>query len=276
MDFHPTDLHILAKKYKRLFEKYSINAAGYQVNDKEFYWVNYYRFGKMVGHAVISPNVAKDQDYKEAFNYLSKSAQLRSNLSSDGGFRANINMRSFEVMEKFFKQVLEEVDLDNDREVIEGCRNTMQRILKLQERLVELYKSYYQQEIKIQEGTEKFHTNEYLEFVLDCTCEIDYIQYTQLNLQYEMIPSLKYIRKLINKVKHLKELMNPEIKVYLGEFINSETDLRKSIRNVTYTSELNKQLSLEKHMEIIRKVLLQSVQDVTEEIVKELRFPELK
>lgn len=119
----------------------------YIINNHEFYWVNYLRSEKLIGVAIISPNADSNiNEYKQAYYYLSKSSQLRSNLSTDGGFRANKNMSSFIVMEKFLATILERVGLKSDRKVVVECHETMKHILALQERLVELFNSYYQKE----------------------------------------------------------------------------------------------------------------------------------
>lgn len=277
MEFYNKEIHMLAKKHRKLFENIFINPGGLLINNHRFYWVNYLRFGKLVGVAVVSPNNVKEiHEFKEAFYHLSRSSQIRSNLTRDGGFRANINMKSFVVMEKFLSTILEETELMNDRKIIVDCHITMQNILNLQNRLVEVYKSYQQKEIKFHEGTEEFESREYLEFVIDCAIEIDYIQFTQLTLQYEAITNFDLLKKMINKNKDLKSYMNTEIRVYLNEFINSRTDLLNNIKELTYTPEINQKLSKERHMEISREVLLQTVDNVTFELLNDLRFPDLK
>ncbi|WP_010098596.1 hypothetical protein [Ornithinibacillus scapharcae] len=274
MDFYPTKIHELAKKHKKLFEKYFINPGGSLINEHEFYWVSYLRFGKLVGSAVISPsNITDKQEYEQAFYHLSKSSQLRSKLTKDGGFRANINMGTFTVMEKFLAAIQKEVILKNDKQIVVDCHETMLSILSLQDSLVDIFKSYQQEEIKFHEGREKFDSIEYIEFVIDCICEIDYIQFTQLTLQYEAISKFNSLKRIVNKNKNLKTHMTYEIKVYLEEFIKSKTDLLKSIKKLMYTSEINMQTSKLRHMEITREVLLETVREVTEELLQDLRFP---
>ncbi|GGA81474.1 hypothetical protein [Ornithinibacillus halotolerans] len=275
MDIHSVELHNIAKKYKRLFESYSINAGGCLINNHEFYWVNYYRLGKMVGHAVISPNEVMDKDeYKQAFHYLARSSQIRANLSTNGGFRARINMESFRIIERFLDNILLVVD-EEDKQVVSKCLGSIQSNLNLQDRIVEIYNSFHQKEEKIQKGEVKFCTDEYLEFTLDCLWEIEYLQYTQFTLQYDAIPLLEYIKKLTNKNRNVKKLVSSEINLYLKEFIKSKDSLFNSIKNLTFHPEIAPEVSKDRHMTLARDTLLKSIEEVTNEALKDLRFPKL-
>ena len=271
-------LERIANIHKRLLESFRINAGSYKLNNHVFFWVNYYKFGKMNGHAVISADEITNQDeYKKAFYYLSKSSQLRSNLARKGGARAMINMRTFSTTEEFLNTLLKRVEMEGKtKQTVVDCLEAIKKILSLQDELVEKYKTFYQIEDKIHSGRSKYDTEEHLEHALNFICEFDYIQYTQLNTQYDVIPQLEQIKKLSKRDKNIRDCMTNELDIYLKEFINTREDLLNNIKRVTFSPKIGKKLSKEEHMEEVKISLLQSISEVTENAREKLRFPVIK
>ncbi|MUV39197.1 hypothetical protein JNUCC1_03070 [Lentibacillus sp. JNUCC-1] len=265
----------LAKKHKKMFEQYSFNAGGCKVNGDEFYLVNYKRWHKLTGCAVVSPQQPSEQkSYMEAFYLLNNYAQYASLLLIHGEFRANINMTSFERVNAFIDTIssMNKEVSQKDEEIIMNCKAATESILRLQQELVDQYTPFQEKNEHIFNGNKPFITKDDVKEALELIAEVEYIQYQQLLLQYRTIDDFKKLYKICKTDDEMRRYMNAEVKTYINEFISSKENLKKNIKNVTYQKDMD-QLDREQFKELIKAETVKNVEKVNAESLKGLRFP---
>lgn len=104
-------------------------------------------------------------------------------------------MRAFYRIKEFLEEVLKAGSLDtNESKVFNRCLESIQEDINLQDKFIHLFTEYDQKIDKIISQTIYF-TKDDVDFVLKRLVELDYIQYTQLKSQYDIVTDFEYIKK---------------------------------------------------------------------------------
>jgi acyl carrier protein phosphodiesterase len=275
VDSNYDELNKLAKKYKKLFEKMTINFGAYKINQNDYYLVVYKR-KKINGLAIISPqSITNKNECLEALKWLTRYNQFRNIGLVHIGFRADINFDSFYTVQNFLEKVLQNVSLStNEKKIFEESNRALQTIINLQHQLIPAYKSFLEKEQKVELGEIKVITKNHINDMLNFINTADYIQYTQLTTQYNNISVFKEINEMAKNNANIQPFVDSAVKTYLGEFVISKANLRKNIKAVTHVPDLE-QLSKEEHIEVARKTTLQNIDEIAERNKSKLRHPKI-
>lgn len=263
-----------AKRHKKFLETFTINPGSFRINTHDYFFVNYYRFNKMTDCAVVSPTTQAGKNaYMEAFDALMEFAQLTSLILDHGGERSDANMDSFTTMKAFLSDVLNDVgdSLDQEsRSVFTYCLERVDLILNLQERIIELYRDFHQNNQKFHEGDKENFTRQELDESANYLGEIGYIQYRQVVAIYEFIPKFKYIKELNNP--EVNKHVTASVKKYLAEFSRDEEGQRKNVEHLTYQSNMD-ELTKEQHIKLEKDIFYKNLAETNAAARKDLRHP---
>lgn len=263
----------IAKKHKRVFEKYGINPGIYRVNNHDYYFV-YFERKKLTGYAIISPHCSSNSDeYKEAYDWLLKCSQLTNSVYINAGFKAKVDFTSFLSVRDYLEKALEREHLVNgDRELLQTCLHSLHLIIELQQQLIDGYKEFLSNAKQIQLKQNSLITKEYVNGILNFLGEFDYIQYTQMSTQYNTIDEFSKLYEIIKHYSDLNKALDEETKAYLKKFIQSKSNLYKNIKKLAFQPNME-QLSKEEHIKVAKKITLENIEKIKIESLKKLRYP---
>ncbi|WP_175614760.1 hypothetical protein [Piscibacillus halophilus] len=265
-----TDPYLIdkAKAYKKIFESYEISPTHLNYNGKDYYLVTYIqKLTKKTELAIISNNDSSIGESDFAFEKLMIILNFLNSILVKGSDRSRINMEAYKVTSDFLKNVLGEVNLDNDR------RKHYQYALESLEKVLTLHDQHNE---TIQE-TKKFMKNrgnkklyiEDLNLLEDLISELDYIQYQILLTSLNMVDSFKYINDDI-KDNRISRFTNNDIKKYIKEYIKSESTIKQEIKKVNYVDGLDQMTKEEHKSAVIKKYYKEQEKDFVK-LKKEVR-----
>lgn len=265
-------LNKLVKKHKKLFETYTINPGAYQLNNNSYLLANYYKGNKLSGCAVISPQSDSNKnEYSEAFDSLLEHAELTTLILKHAGDRADSNMDSFLTIKNFLENILSEVELTEENKIFfENSLNEINIIVELQERLIELYKTFYSQTERLHTGEKDTITRRDIDEAANYLGEVGYIQYRQLVANYNSISKFKHIININNP--EINKYIRDDVKRYLVEFSQHETRQKKRIDSISYQPHMDR-LTKKEHIEVEKKNFYQNLERTNVSSRRDLRFP---
>ncbi|MUV39194.1 hypothetical protein JNUCC1_03067 [Lentibacillus sp. JNUCC-1] len=263
-----------ANKYKRLFETFTVNPGASRINSHDYFLVNYYRWGKITGCAVVSSNSKADKiEYTAAFDELVEFATLFSSVL-EVEERARANMDAFITLEKFLTNVLRGgVTLhDEDKSEYQYSLKRIHSILNLQDRLKEIYNTTAKKQEQYHNGSIEVISREDIQEAARSLGEVDFIQYRQVLAIHELIPKLKYIKNMENE--QLIRFKTSAVKRYLVEFSKGENEQLKNVKKIEFQSNMQS-LTKEQHIQGALKDFYKNLSHANRRFRKDLRYPEI-
>ncbi|MFD1851673.1 hypothetical protein [Oceanobacillus bengalensis] len=260
-----------AKEHKKLFEKFMIDEKYLHLHGTEFHMVFYLKGKRNTGFGLISPdsNVPLDS-FDDALGKIALLYTNAGSINQNGGQRARINMDPFNRTWECLDKILHEITLSDEQKYnYEYCYQALSQTMELQKEQVKLYDEFIQlMRMKIHEG---FQTED-IDYMLNVSGEMDYIQYKQLTSEFNSIDKYKYISEDIHQKKELAKFVSFEVKRYLKQFASDKQKLQAEIQKVTYVDQMEK-LTKEEHLELVKQKILREQEQGNINLRKEIRFP---
>src|SRR5699024_8871719 len=144
--------------------------------------------------------------------------------------------------------------------------------LDLQQELVEKYEQFVNENQKLYDGSKLYFTKDDVHDALDVIGDVEYIQYTQLTLQYEAIDDFKQLFTMAKKDRHLQAYLDSDTKTYLREFISSKANLKNNIKKLTYQKGME-ELPKDQFKELVKRLTMENVAKVKKETRDDIRYP---
>ncbi|MBY7142347.1 hypothetical protein KFZ56_04405 [Virgibacillus sp. NKC19-3] len=263
-----------AKKYKKLFETFTINPGSFRIDGQDYFFINFYKWKKITDCAVVCPTSEAGKDkYLEAFDALLEYSQAATLILTHGGDKASANMDAFTTMQKFLLSVLNEEGnhlMLEIREVFDYCLERINLILSMQKRVVEIYNDFQQKNQKYHDGYDENVTRRNIDETVNYLGELDFLQYQQIVAIYEYIPKFNYIKELNNP--EIKKHITTAVKTYLAEFSKGEKEQLKNIESVKFQTNMD-ELTKEEHIERAKEDFYKNLSETNSETRRLLRYP---
>ncbi|WP_169792841.1 hypothetical protein [Lentibacillus amyloliquefaciens] len=261
-----------AKKYKKFLETYKIADHHLHLDGKDFYLVNYKKkIAGRGGMAIISTaSDTQTEQYHIAHKWILSLYNYLSSIRNNGSERKNINMRAYHKMQSFLDRVTQISGLSEpERMNYHTCVEAIHSLLELQDRHVDLMEDY-QDFVEKKNAEGKKYTIADIEYLQDLLLKLDYIQFKQLNISFNMTDNFAFMEKNVKENASVTELSDSEIERYAKEFADSKNKLRSEISKVSYVDGLEG-LSEREYYHKVKPYYLEIQENDNERLKKDLR-----
>ncbi|WP_345242930.1 hypothetical protein [Pontibacillus salipaludis] len=257
-----------AKKYKNFFEKVNIYPLAYQFNGDRFYYVAYVKGNSQLkGQAIISTQKSINQkEFEQVFWNLTLMKQLTHSIDTDGKVRANIDMTPFNKVKTFLKDCLDSNRMTEDKNAtLKRVLHAFELNIEMQDELVKTFENYDKHIQSIIHDFGHF-TEEDLSDTLHVLAVIDYLQYKQLYVLWEVSEDVDEVLRIIPD-----DEMGNQVRNFLKEFtVSKKAKLEKDLDKVVFQKEQH-ELSREDYVERVKEIFKDNVHNVNKENVSIIR-----
>ncbi|WP_218144040.1 hypothetical protein [Lentibacillus persicus] len=271
----PESIHGQAKKYKKLFESFTVNPNHLTYQDKDFYAVFYRRFNTDTAFAIFSPqDNIQNEEHQVALEQIVILLNNWASIKNKGSLRNNIDMTAFYKTRHFLDNVLKSAVLSQAEEAAyTTCSITINKAIFLQSELNTLMEEYKRfVDMKEADGS-KFTVKE-IEYIQDILAELDYIQYNQLKSDYDTIDSFQDVKDSISQNEAVNKMAEPDHKKYIEEFARNKDKLKKDLESITYFDDQSTFTKTE-HMKAVKNRFVEKQRKELETLKKDLRHPDI-
>lgn len=256
-----------AKKHKKLMENINISPMAFKINDKKFYYVALVKGDNLKGQLIIKDKgTVTQKEFEQVFWNLTLMKQLTHSIDTDGKVRANIDMTPFNKVKTFLKDCLDSNRMTEDKNAtLKRVLHAFELNIEMQDELVKTFENYDKHIQSIIHDFGHF-TEEDLSDTLHVLAVIDYLQYKQLYVLWEVSEDVDEVLRIIPD-----DEMDNQVRNFLKEFtVSKKAKLEKDLDKVVFQKEQH-ELSREDYVERVKEIFKDNVHNVNKENVSIIR-----
>ncbi|MBM7715937.1 hypothetical protein JOC94_002948 [Bacillus thermophilus] len=253
-----------AARYKKWFERYSLNPFAYDINGRKYHYVIYHgsKTSDFKGYAIISLDGGPKSEYREAIFPLKLMSAAGHNIFNLAGPRSK-------VLPEYFKGVIDAVEthFSNDPTMREG-NQLFKELMNLQVRFNNLfheYKNYYDNDLLVK----KEIIDHDIDYTLTVAAKLDLFQFKQ-GLILEKMDN--HFSEFFQKVMKEKKVFSTESRQFIKGMQSSKDSFEQGMAEFTYERDIM-HLSEEEQIELKKEHMIKTAEKLIQDREKQLRGP---
>ncbi|WP_339161291.1 hypothetical protein [Siminovitchia sp. FSL W7-1587] len=253
-----------AARYKKWFERYSLNPFAYDINGRKYHYVIYHgsKTSDFKGYAIISLDGGPKSEYREAIFPLKLMSAAGHNIFNLAGPRSK-------VLPEYFKGVIDTVEtyFSDDPTMREG-NQLLKEIMDLQVRFNSIYheyESYYDHHILVKREI----TDQDIDDTFTVLAKLDLLQFRQ-GLILEKLDN--QFSEFFQKIMKEKKVFSTESRQFIKGMQSGKDSFEQGMAEFTYERDIM-HLSEEEQIEIKKERIIKNAEKLIQDREKLLRGP---
>ncbi|SER85728.1 hypothetical protein [Salipaludibacillus aurantiacus] len=250
-----------ARKFKKLFEKISVNTLPWEINGTFYFLISYLKFSNLQGMAVLSDNKKEEaeSDARKAHKPLFQFYRLMNHIHVTGKVRVSINDDFFTAPLALSEQVYSEA--------LEEGHALIQSLYDKQTYFKNLYADFFAKLAELQKKGQPL-TEEELELAIHTSASLEVLHYEIMRETAENTDCLNQWVKAM-KEEELWDKLKQNHRVFYFQLLQNEENMRHELENLPVVKHKNP----EKMLKLTKDKYRNFKDDIRKQELKDLRYP---
>jgi hypothetical protein len=221
-----------ARRFKKLFEKISINALPWEIDGIHYFMVNYLKFNKLQGTAILSPKKRDEHpaSAREAHSPLFQFYRLMNEIHVVGNRRATIDPTYFEHPLSLSSEV--------ENSVLQEGHAFLTTLFHKQTQLKHVYAHFFGELAKLRQDSKPL-SQVHLDLAITTIAELELYNY---EIMKETAKHIHVLKDWISAMKHEKlwEEMSQNQRVFFQQMVQNEQKMKEQLKSLSITHQANR------------------------------------
>ncbi|MCR6110005.1 hypothetical protein HXA35_06570 [Bacillus sp. A301a_S52] len=250
-----------ARRYKKLFEKISINALPWEIDGIHYFMVNYIKFNKLQGTAILSPKKREEHptSAREAHQPLFQFYRLMNEIHTTGNRRATIDSTYFEHPLSLSSNV--------ENPVLQEGHAFLTTLFHKQTQFKHVYAHFFGELAKLRQESKPL-SQAHLDMAITTIAELDLYNY---EIMKETAKHIHVLKNWISAMKNEKlwEDMSQNHRVFFQQMVQNEQKMNEQLKSLSMTHQTNR----DKLLKSTKKKYTNFLKEQRIKDLASLRFP---
>ncbi|UTR14050.1 hypothetical protein MM221_15760 [Salipaludibacillus sp. LMS25] len=262
MDKEAHQVRKRARRFKKLFEKISVNALPWEIDGVHYFMVNYLKFNKLQGTAIFSPKKREEHpdSAREAHRPLFQFYRLMNEIHAIGNRKATIDATYFE----------QPLSLSNNRanpELQDG-HAFLTLLFHKQTQFKDVYAHFFGELAKLRQDSQPL-SQTHLDMAITTIAELDLYHY---EIMKETVKHIHVLKNWISAMKHenLWEDLSQNHRVFFQQMVQNEEKVNEQLKSRSITNQPNR----DKLLKFTKKKYTNFLNEERLKDFSRLRFPQ--